>query len=333
MRRPTRAYFRGLVAPSPYRFPLQSEFDLPLMHIISLIGARPQFIKAAVVSKALAETGAVEELVHTGQYHDDGMSGISFDELGIPKPAHNLGVGSGSHGAQTGEMMMRLEEVALGGKRPDWMLLYGDTNSTLAGALVSSKLDVPVAHVEVGLRSFNRLMPEEINRVLTDHVSKLLFCPTETACRNLQVEGVTEGVVLSGDVMYESTYLFGALADASRLPHEAGSYGPPCRPPRAAGEDLRGFRSTRHARRATAIPTHARSPRRCRSSAEHRVDRPRRLPRHTGAYTPGSARAHGFGRAPERSVLARNALCDDARRDRVGRDAGRRLELDRRGRR
>ncbi len=172
------------------------------MKVVSIIGARPQFIKCAPVSRALRRR-TQEVLVHTGQHYDDSMSGVFFRELGIPQPDYYLGVGSGPHGWQTGEMLKQIEEILLK-EQPDVTLVYGDTNSTLAGALASVKLHVPVAHVEAGLRSFNRRMPEELNRIVTDRLSELLLCPTTTAVENLRREGIARGVYLVGDVMYDA---------------------------------------------------------------------------------------------------------------------------------
>lgn len=183
------------------------------MKIVTVVGARPQFVKASVVSAALKSV-CDEVLVHTGQHYDRNMSDVFFEELNIPRPAYNLGVGSGLHGHQTGEMLMKIEDVILD-EKPDIMLVYGDTNSTLAGALAASKLHIPVAHVEAGLRSYNRRMPEEQNRVLTDHISNWLFCPTQTAADNLRKEGVTAGVSISGDVMLDSVLHFLKLAQAN----------------------------------------------------------------------------------------------------------------------
>jgi UDP-GlcNAc3NAcA epimerase len=191
------------------------------IRIATVVGARPQFIKAASVSravKAFNEAGGPvqvdERILHTGQHYDEGMSQVFFDELHIPRPEVNLEVGSGSHGQQTGAMLERLERV-FREMQPDWVLTYGDTNSTLAGALAAVKLHIPVAHVEAGLRSFNRRMPEEINRVVADHVSTILFCPTPVAVRNLTTEGITRGVHQVGDVMYDSVLFNLGLAQRS----------------------------------------------------------------------------------------------------------------------
>jgi len=188
------------------------------MKIVTVIGARPQFIKAAAVSHVLRQTpGVVEMLIHTGQHYDDNMSDIFFTELNIPRPHFHLGVGSGGHGRQTGQMLEKVEEVLLA-EKPDAVLVYGDTNSTLAGALAAAKLHIPVAHVEAGLRSFNRKMPEEINRVLTDHLSRFLFVPTETAVANLAREGISgASVKLVGDVMYDIALRYGNSGPATTI--------------------------------------------------------------------------------------------------------------------
>ena len=185
------------------------------MHkILTIVGARPQFIKAAAISHVIRDKYAdsiCEDILHTGQHYDDTMSGRFFCELDIPLPKYNLGVGSSSHGAQTAAMLKGIEEVLLS-THYDGVLVYGDTNSTLAGALAAAKLHVPVYHVEAGLRSFNRDMPEEINRVVTDHVSSLLFAPTQTAMQNLRNEGFKEdNVVLSGDVMLDNALHYSSL--------------------------------------------------------------------------------------------------------------------------
>jgi UDP-N-acetylglucosamine 2-epimerase len=169
--------------------------------VLTIVGARPQFVKAAAVSKVLRATHD-EVLLHTGQHYDDNMSELFFRELRIPAPAHNLGVGSGPHGVQTAAMIAGIEPIAMD-ERPDVFLVYGDTNSTLAGSLVAAKLNIPLAHVEAGMRSFDRRMPEEVNRILSDHVASLLFCPTQSAVKNLAREGITSGVQMVGDVMYD----------------------------------------------------------------------------------------------------------------------------------
>ena len=179
------------------------------MRIVTVVGARPQFVKAAALGRALRRRHT-EVLLHTGQHYDEEMSAVFFRELEIPEPDYNLGIGSAAHGAQTGEMLAGVEAVLLK-EKPDWVLVYGDTNSTLAGALAAAKLGLPVAHVEAGLRSFNRRMPEEINRVLTDHLASLLFCPSRAAAENLAREGVVRGVHVVGDIMKD------ALSAAARL--------------------------------------------------------------------------------------------------------------------
>jgi len=178
------------------------------LKIVTVIGARPQFIKAAAVSRAFSEAGVEESLVHTGQHFDANMSEVFFDELGIPVPKVNLGIGGGGHGQNTGRMLEAIERVLVS-EKPTMVLVYGDTDSTLAGALAAAKLLIPVAHVEAGLRSWNRRMPEEVNRVLTDHVSSLLFAPTATAVANLKREGIgSEMVCLAGDVMYDAALMY-----------------------------------------------------------------------------------------------------------------------------
>lgn len=177
--------------------------------ILTVIGARPQFIKAAAVSRVIAQTAGFREcLLHTGQHYDPQMSEVFFSDLSIPAPAYNLEIAGGGHGAMTGRMLERIEEVLLI-EKPDLVLVYGDTNSTMAGALAAAKLNIPIAHVEAGLRSYNKTMPEEVNRVLTDHCSDILFTPTDTATENLIKEGVNVGRVFQvGDVMYDTALYF-----------------------------------------------------------------------------------------------------------------------------
>lgn len=181
------------------------------MKFITVLGARPQFIKAAPVSRELRKRHE-ELIIHTGQHYDKNMSDIFFDELHIPKPDYHLGIGSSSHGKQTGEMLSQIEEILLN-EKPDYVLVYGDTNSTLAGSLSAAKLHIPVVHVEAGLRSFNKKMPEEINRIMTDHVSDYLFCPTDTAVQNLTNESITDHVYNIGDVMYDAVEYNRKLAE------------------------------------------------------------------------------------------------------------------------
>lgn len=184
------------------------------MKIITILGARPQFIKSSVVSKKFKEYGIQELVVHTGQHFDKNMSDVFFDEMGIDKPKYNLNIHGMSHGAMTGQMLEKLEEILLN-EKPDYVLVYGDTNSTLAGALAASKIQIPVIHIEAGLRSFNMKMPEEINRILTDRISSILFCPTDDALKNLKNEGLNNSntqIVKCGDVMEDSAIMFKELA-------------------------------------------------------------------------------------------------------------------------
>lgn len=202
------------------------------MKILTVIGARPQFIKAAVLSRVLRlrEPVVSEIIVHTGQHYDANMSDVFFEELAIPCPDFHLGIGGGTHGENTGRMIEGLEKLMLD-QRPDWVLVYGDTDSTLAGALAASKLHIPIAHVEAGLRSFNRRMPEEINRVVTDHLSELLLVPSASGMQNLAREGIGEDKShLVGDVMYDAALYYGRLAERrSRILIEhglkSGTYG------------------------------------------------------------------------------------------------------------
>jgi len=185
------------------------------MKIVTILGARPQFIKAGSVSREISkQSDLLEVIVHTGQHYDANMSDVFFEEMKIPKPDYFLGIGGNTHGAMTGQMIEKIEEVLLK-EKPDWVLVYGDTNSTLAGAIAASKLHIKIAHIEAGLRSFNMKMPEEVNRILTDRVSSILFCPTQTAIENLSSEGVLSWnceVQLTGDVMQDGAIYYKKIA-------------------------------------------------------------------------------------------------------------------------
>lgn len=198
-----------------------------MIKVVTVLGARPQFIKAGSVSRAISEYDQIKEIiVHTGQHYDANMSDIFFDEMKIPKPDYFLGIGGKSHGAMTGQMIEEIEKVLIK-EQPDWVLVYGDTNSTLAGAIAASKLHIKVAHVEAGLRSFNMNMPEEINRILTDRVSSILFCPTQTAINNLQCEGVNKWqtqVSFSGDVMQDGAIFYKRLSQKPESLDVTGNY-------------------------------------------------------------------------------------------------------------
>jgi UDP-GlcNAc3NAcA epimerase len=195
-----------------------------MIKIMTILGARPQFIKAGTLSRKISEHKDIEEIiVHTGQHYDENMSDIFFEDMKIPKPKYLLGIGGKSHGAMTGQMIEKIEEVVLK-EKPDWILVYGDTNSTLAGAIVASKLHIKLAHIEAGLRSFNMTMPEEINRILTDRVSNILFCPTDTAINNLKNEGYNTfdcTVIKSGDVMQDGAIFYKNLARKPKLDIES----------------------------------------------------------------------------------------------------------------
>jgi len=183
------------------------------LKFITVIGARPQFVKAAVVSQAIKAAGHQEILINTGQHYDNNMAKVFFDEMGIPKPQYNLGVGSGTHATQTAAALVGIEEILMN-EKPDWIIVFGDTNATIAGALAASKLHVRIAHIEAGLRSYNRRMPEEINRIVTDVLSEKRFVPTQVAVDNLHKEGITSGIHVVGDVMVDALMQYTPLGEA-----------------------------------------------------------------------------------------------------------------------
>lgn len=277
-----------------------------------------------------------EVLVHTGQHYDENMSAVFFAELGRPQPDVNLGVGSGSHGAQTAAMLAGIEHV-LEAEKPDWVLVYGDTNSTLAGALAAAKLHIPVAHVEAGLRSFNRAMPEEINRVLTDHIADLLFCPSQTAVDNLEAEGITRGVHLVGDVMADALLWAAARARTqSAILEQVGvqekSYLLATVHRAENTDDPARLRAILDAFAALdepiVFPVHPRT-RKCIEALapKSKIHCPGRV---SGYGAPRAGRPDDidrFRRHPEGSVLARRAVRDPARRDGMGGDGAGRVNV------
>jgi UDP-N-acetylglucosamine 2-epimerase len=302
------------------------------LKVVAIVGARPQFVKCAPVSHELRKEHE-EILVHTGQHYDPEMSDVFFDELQIPRPDYHLGVGSGSHGQQTGTILERVEDVLVR-ENPHLVLVYGDTNSTLAGALAAAKLHIPVAHVEAGLRSFDRAMPEEINRVVTDHLSDLLFCPTRTAMDNLANEGITDGAYLVGDVMVDA------------LRHNAGIAGKKSPIISTLGL-VRGdyYVATVHRPANTDDRHNLCFP--CASPNEKKSERIRIMGFPSGKYPVyRSSRVYRYAssdetckenidrqrRHPERGICHGSAMHHDAGEYRMGRDVTRRMECARRGR-
>ena len=318
------------------------------VRLMQVVGARPQFVKLAPVSRAIAAANAdgarIENLiVHTGQHYDPAMSDVFFTELAIPQADLELGVGSGSHGRQTARMLEGLETAILE-RRPDMVLTYGDTNSTLAATLAAAKLHVPVAHIEAGLRSFDRRMPEEANRLVADHLSDLLFAPTPESMRNLANEGLAARARQVGDVMLDAMRAFAPLAVARSRILESLALAPGTylvatlhraenTPAEKLGPLLAALADVGSASRPVVLPMHPRTaqrdPRR-RPRAARRPgtagDRAARLPRHDRARRPRAHRADGLRRPAEGSVLPRQALRDAARADGMGRDGVRRRQ-------
>ncbi len=311
------------------------------MKIVSIVGNRPQFVKAAPLSRALRRR-VTEVLVHSGQHYDQELADLFFDELGVPQPDHALEVGSGSPVTQLAVMLQRLEPL-LADEAPDMVLVYGDTTTTLAGALAAAKMGIRIGHVEAGLRSFDRSMPEEQNRVVTDHLSALLMCPTDTAVANLAREGVTTGVHKVGDVMLDASRMFAPAAAARPGPRalglEPGGY-LLVTVHRAAATDtpeaLASLVGVLEAIEEPAIfPVHPRT--RHRLASAGLWDRlagppgaaalaPGGLPRlHRPAHR-GARRGDRFGRGPEGGLLPRHPVHHPARHDRVGRDGAGRLQ-------
>ncbi len=308
------------------------------VRILSVVGNRPQFVKSAPLSLALRERGVDEVVLHTGQHYDPELSAVFFEELELAPPRYRLETGSGTHGEQTGRMLPEIETAVLE-ENPDAVLVFGDTNSTLAGALAAGKVLVPVAHVEAGLRSFDRSMPEELNRMLVDRLSSMLFCPTGVAVANLTAEGITEGVHLVGDVMYDANLRLAPIArersDAlARNGVEPGRYLVLTlhREANVAPEPLEriaeALAELRRAGGLSRAPAHELGPGGGGDLArsERPPDPARRLSRLRRARLAGPRRPHGFRRRSEGGVLVRRPLRDAADDHGVGRDAGDWLE-------
>ena len=308
--------------------------------ILTIVGARPQFIKAAPVSSALAAKGLREAIVHTGQHFDATMSDVFFAELDLAAPVYNLEVDSLGHGSMTGRMLEKLEQVMLT-EKPNMVLVYGDTNSTLSAALAAAKLHIPVAHVEAGLRSFNRRMPEEVNRVVTDHLSTLLFCPTPTALRNLAAEGITDGVHAVGDVMHDMTLSAVVRAEEQSTILEALAISPSSYAVstihRAENTDdperlakIMAWLEEAARERPVVMPLHPRT-RKVMADADISPGRrsPRQSPRvsrHDALGAQCRSGVHGLRRAAEGSLFSPSSMRDSAGRNGVGRDHRRRME-------
>jgi len=314
------------------------------MKIATVVGARPQFVKASMISRALRAIGVQEFLIHTGQHYDENMSDVFFHHLDVAPPSINLAIGSGTHGQQTGRMLEQIESVLLA-ERPVLLITYGDTNSTLAGALAAVKLQIPLAHVEAGLRSYDKRMPEEVNRVMTDHASDLLFAPTQTAVDNLLAEGITEKKIhVSGDVMYDAALYYGARAETESqilgdldlrrgefvlvTMHRAENTDNDKRLESIFSGLLQLAREVPivmplHPRTKSSLLKKKNSERGFESDSRYRSGR---IFRHDDAREKCAPDCHGFRRRPKRGLLLSSPVRNFARPDRMARTRGARLE-------